>query len=67
MCKRYQVIGDIGSAVASMISGTRHKNFPFITFTDDSGPFEELVNQKPSSNITVTAKYLWENVNKLIV
>ena len=65
MCKRYQVIGDIGSAVASMISGTRHKNFPFITFTDDSGPFEELVNQKRSSNIT--AKYLWENVNKLIV
>ena len=65
MCKRYQVIGDIGCAVASMISGSPHKNFPFITFTDDSDLFEELVNQKPPSNII--GKYFWKIVNKLNV
>ena len=60
MCKPYHVIGDIGSAVASMISGCRHKNFPlhpFITFRDDNQLFEEMANHSRSSNIKNTSLY----------
>ena len=42
------------------LPGTRTFLFrPFITFTDDSGLSEELVNQRPSSNIMMK-KYFYE-------
>ena len=69
MCKPYHVIGDIGSAVASMISGCGHKNFPlhpFITFRDDNQLCEGMANHSRSSNIKNKTDSYYISLSKIV-